>query len=564
MNRFNLNLKQNINSLLPILKWGKSYDKEWLKPDILAGITLGAFTIPEAIAYASLVGLPPETGLYAAMMGLGAYLFFGTSRQLSMGPTSDVAILVGATLGGLVLASFTEYAALAAITAILTGIFALAARILRMGFLVKLISKPVLKGFLAGVGFYIAVSQLPKLFGIHGASGGFFERIWFIFANFNQFNLPSFLIGIGGIIFLLIVRKKFHKVPGALILIIASIILMSVTNLADLGVTVLGQISTQLPTFGVPNITTDISTVVPLAFACFLITYVEGVGLARMFSVKHKYSIDTDQELVALGASNIAAGLSQGFPIGASMSRSLENDESNAKTPLAGAFSAAIIAIVILFLTGLLFNLPQPILASIVLVAIIGLVDYSGLFRTYKLSKREFAIAMSTFGSVLVFGILEGILIGVILSFIDLIERIYNPKIAVLGRISNSNKFGDIKRHPENKQIPGILVVRVDGYQIFASAENIKESIIKLIKSQKTPVKLLILDFKSSPIIDVTGAEMLEELCEEMIDEKITVKLAHVTGQVRDFLRVTGLEKYFGTLEADKHIHDVIDLDKIK
>jgi sulfate permease, SulP family len=375
MKTLHFNLKQNINSLLPILKWGKNYDKEWLKPDILAGITLGAFTIPEAIAYASLVGLPPETGLYAAMMGLGAYLFFGTSRQLSLGPTSDVAILVGATLGGLALASFTEYAALAAITAILTGIFALTARILRMGFLVKLISKPVLKGFLAGVGFYIAVSQLPKLFGIHGASGGFFERIWFIIVNFNQFNLPSFLIGIGGIIFLMIVRKKFHKVPGALILIIASIILMSVTNLADLGVTVLGQISTQLPTFGVPDITTDISTVVPLAFACFLITYVEGVGLARMFSVKHKYPIDTDQELVALGASNIAAGMSQGFPIGASMSRSLENDESDAKTPLAGVFSASIIAIVILFLTGLLFNLPQPILASIVLVAIIGLVD---------------------------------------------------------------------------------------------------------------------------------------------------------------------------------------------
>jgi high affinity sulfate transporter 1 len=564
MNRFNLNLKQNITSLLPILKWGKSYDKEWLKPDILAGITLGAFTIPEAIAYASLVGLPPETGLYAAMMGLGAYLFFGTSRQLSMGPTSDVAILVGATLGGLALASFTEYAALAAITAILTGIFALAARIFRMGFLVKLISKPVLKGFLAGVGFYIAVSQLPKLFGIHGASGGFFERIWFIIANFDQFNLPSFLIGMGGIIFLLIVRKKFHKVPGALILIIASIILMSVTNLADLGVTVLGQISTQLPTFGVPDVATDVSTVVPLAFACFLITYVEGMGLARMFSVKHKYPIDPDQELVALGASNIAAGMSQGFPIGASMSRSLENDESGAKTPLSGGFSAFIIALVILFLSGLLFNLPQTILASIVLVAVIGLVDYSDLIKTYRLSKREFAIAMTTFGSVLVFGILEGILIGVILSFIDLIERIYNPQIAILGRITNSNKFGDIKRHPENKQIPGILVVRVDGYQIFASAENIKESIISLTKTQKTPVKLLILDFKSSPIIDVTGAEMLKELCEEIIAEKTTVKLAHVTGQVRDFLRSTGLEKYFGTLEADTHIHDIInDFDKI-
>lgn len=555
----NLNLKQNISSLLPILNWGKNYNREWLRPDILAGITLGAFTIPEAIAYASLVGLPPETGLYAAMMGLGAYLFFGTSRQLSMGPTSDVAILVGATLGGLALASFTEYAALAAITAILTGIFALIARVLRMGFLVKLISKPVLKGFLIGVGLYIAVSQLPKLFGLHGASGGFFDRIWFIITNIPHFNLPSFVIGMTGIIFLVIIRKKFHKLPGALILIIASIILMSVTNLADYGVTVLGQISTQLPTFGIPNVATDISTVIPLSFACFLITYVEGMSLARMFSKRHKYSIDPDQELVALGASNIAAGVSQGFPIGASMSRSLENDESNAKTPLAGAFSAVIIGIVILFLTGLLFNLPQPILASIVLVAIIGLFDISGLKRIYHLSKREFTIAIITLGSVLIFGILQGIIIGVILSFIDLLERIYNPKIAILGQISNSNKFGDIERHSENKQIPGILVIRVDGYQIFASAEKIKESIIKLIKNQKPPVKLLILDFKSSPIIDVTGAELLEELFEEMSDEGITVKLAHVSGQARDFMRYAGLEEHFGTLQADTHIHDIID-----
>ncbi|MCE5214647.1 MAG: SulP family inorganic anion transporter [Methanobacterium sp.] len=555
----NFNLKQNITSLLPIIRWGRSYDRNWLRPDIIAGITLGAFTIPEAVAYASLVGLPPEMGLYAAMIGLGVYLFFGTSRQLSMGPTADVSILVGATLGGLALASFTEYAALAAITAILTGIFALFSRILRMGFLVKLISKPVLKGFLIGVGFYIAVSQLPKLFGIHGASGGFFERIWFIIINFAHFNLPSFIIGVSGILFLLIVREKFKKVPGALILIIASIILMSVTNLASLGVSVLGKMSSQLPTFGVPNLATDISTVIPLAFACFLITYIEGMSLAKMFSKKHEYSIDSNQELVALGASNIAAGLGQGFPIGASMSRSLENDEINAKTPLSGAFSAVTIAIVILFLSGLLFNLPQTILASIVLVAIIGLFDISGLIRIYHLSKREFAIALITLFSVLVFGILQGIIIGVILSFIDLIERIYNPKIAILGQISNSNKFGDIERHPENKQLPGILVIRVDGCQIFASAEKIKESIIKVVRSQKNPVKLLILDFKSSPIIDVTGAEQLEELCEEMDDKGINVKLAHVSGQSRDFMRSAGLEKYFGILKADTHIHDIID-----
>jgi sulfate permease, SulP family len=555
----NLNLKETISSILPIAEWGKNYDREWLRPDLLAGITLGAFTIPEAIAYASLVGLPPETGLYAAMMGLVAYLFFGTSRQLSMGPTSDVAMLVGATLGGLALASFTEYAALAAITAILTGIIALIARILKMGFLVKLISKPVLKGFLVGVGLYIAVSQLPKLFGLHGASGGFIDRIWFIIANIPHLNLPSLVIGITGILFLLLIRKKFQKLPGALILIITSIILMSVTNLTDYGVTVIGQISAQLPTFGVPNVVTDISTVIPLAFACFLITYVEGMSLARIFSKKHKYPIDSDQELVALGASNIAAGVSQGFPIGASMSRSLENDESNAKTPLAGGFSALIIAVVILFLTGLLFNLPQTILASIVLVAVIGLFDIAGLKRIYFLSKREFIIAIITLGSVLVFGILQGIIIGIILSFIDLLERIYNPKIAVLGQISNSNKFGDIERHPENKQIPGILVIRVDGYHIFASAEKIKESIIKLIHTQKTPVKLLILDFKSSPIIDVTGAELLGELYEEMSDEGISVKLAHVSGQVRDFMRSDALEDYFGTLEADTHIHDIID-----
>lgn len=556
-----LDIKRNISNLLPILKWGRSYNKEWLKPDLLAGITLGAFTIPEAIAYASLVGLPPETGLYAAMIGLAVYMLFGTSRQLSMGPTADISILVGSTLGGLVLASYSEYVALAAITAVLTGVFALIARMLRMGFLVKLISKPVLKGFLIGVGLYIAVSQLPKLFGMHGASGGFFERIWFIITHLVQFNLPSFLIGLGGIIFLLVVRQRFRKVPGALILIIASIIIMSFTNLSDLGVTVLGQISAQLPSFGMPDISTDIATVVPLAFACFLITYVEGMGLATMFSRKHKYPADPDQELVALGASNIAAGLGQGFTVGASMSRSLENDESNAKTPLSGAVSALIILIVILYFSSLLFNLPQPILASIVLVAIVGLFDYSGVYKIYRLSKREFAITITTMISVLVFGILEGILIGVLLSFIDLVERIYNPRIVVLGRIKGTNKFGDIERHPENETIPGVLVVRIDGYHIFVSAENIKDSIMKLIQKQETAVKLLILDFKSSPIIDVTGSELLRDLNAELKDKGIQMKLAHVSGQVRDFLRNDGLNDDFGTLKPDMHIHEYLKED---
>lgn len=553
-----LDIKRNISNLLPILKWGRSYNREWLKPDLLAGITLGAFTIPEAIAYASLVGLPPETGLYAAMIGLAVYMLFGTSRQLSMGPTADISILVGSTLSGLVLASYSEYVALAAITAVLTGVFALIARMLRMGFLVKLISKPVLKGFLIGVGLYIAVSQLPKLFGIHGASGGFFERIWFIITHLVQFNLPSFLIGLGGIIFLLVVRQRFRKVPGALILIIASIIVMSFTNISDLGVTVLGQISAQLPSFGIPDISTDIATVVPLAFACFLITYVEGMGLATMFSRKHKYPADPDQELVALGASNIAAGLGQGFTVGASMSRSLENDESNAKTPLSGAVSALIILIVILYFSSLLFNLPQPILASIVLVAIIGLFDYSGVYKIYRLSKREFAITITTMISVLIFGILEGILIGVLLSFIDLVERIYNPKIVILGRIKGTDKFGDLERHPENELLPGVLIVRVDGYHIFVSAENIKDSILELINEQAVPVELLILDFKSSPIIDVTGAELLKELYVELKDEGVDIKLAHVSGQVRDFLRASGLEEILGTLKADTHIHDYL------
>lgn len=559
-----LDIKRNISNLLPILKWGRSYNREWLKPDLLAGITLGAFTIPEAIAYASLVGLPPETGLYAAMIGLAVYMLFGTSRQLSMGPTADISILVGSTLGGLVLASYSEYVALAAITAVLTGVFALIARMLRMGFLVKLISKPVLKGFLIGVGLYIAVSQLPKLFGIHGASGGFFERIWFIITHLVQFNLPSFLIGLGGIIFLLVVRQRFRKVPGALILIIASIVIMSFTNLSDLGVTVLGQISAQLPAFGIPDISTDIATVVPLAFACFLITYVEGMGLATMFSRKHKYPADPDQELVALGASNIAAGLGQGFTVGASMSRSLENDESNAKTPLSGAVSALIILIVILYFSSLLFNLPQPILASIVLVAIIGLFDYSGVYKIYRLSKREFAITITTMISVLIFGILEGILIGVLLSFIDLVERIYNPKIVILGRIKGTDKFGDLERHPENELLPGVLIVRVDGYHIFVSAENIKDSILELINEQAVPVELLILDFKSSPIIDVTGAELLKELYVELKDEGVDIKLAHVSGQVRDFLRSSGLEEVLGTLKADTHIHDYLKEYKIE
>ena len=554
------NFKDRIASVLPVIQWLPKYKRKLLRFDIIAGLTLAAFAIPDAMAFASLAGLPPEFGLYATIVALLAYFLFGTSRQTSVGPSSSEAILVATVIGVIAVGDPARYISLAALAALMVGVIAIIAWVLRLGFLVNLISGPVLKGFMVGMGIVIIVNQLPKLLGITGAPTDFLAKIFFMLQHLGDANLYVVAIGIGGIILVLALERKFPKVPSTLIIIILAIFLMSVTNLVERGVHIVGEIPQGLPSFVIPECTAqDVSTLLPLALALFILFYMDLSILGRTYGRKHRYHVDTDQELLAIGASSISTGLFQGFPIGGSFSKSAVNDRSGARTQLAGAVAALAAAIVLMFFTGFFYNLPHTILAALIIVAVINMVDFKGLFRIGQISKRELSIAVATLGGVLVFGILSGVIIGVLLTFIDLLYRITRPHTAVLGRIPGTEIYGDFERRPEKEDIPGVLIIRVDAPLVFGNTEMIKEIITDLITEQKEPVHLVVLDLGASPIIDVTAADMIGELYSDLREQEIELKLAEASGQVRDVLRKAGIEAMIGKLGRSTTIHAVIE-----
>ena len=430
------------------------------------------------------------------------------------------------------------------LVAVMVGILALLSWALRFGFMVKFISKTVLTGFLAGIALFIASGQLPKLLGMPGSSGTFFERMYYLLMNIDQINSATFAVGIGGIIFLFLATKKFPKLPHALFLVLGSTALISFTNLASLGVKIVGFIPQGLPSVLVPDPTLiDFNILITLAATVFLVSYIEGYLFASQYAAKNRYKIDKNQELLALGVSNVAVGFFQGLPIGGALSRTAVNNESGAKTPLAGGISGLVLLLILVFFTGIFYNLPETILAAIVLFFIKGLVDIPHFRRIYKFNKIEFTIAIITLLSVLFLGALEGIVIGVILSVLELLKNMYNPHIAILGRIPGTIQYLDIQRRPEAEVAPHTLIVRIDGAQIFLNTESVKDTIIDLVDGNYKDTKLFVLDFEATSFIDYSGIEMLEELSDELKRRGIKIKAANVYEPLRESIKKTRLEK---------------------
>lgn len=550
--------KERILGFFPIVSWLPAYSRDLLRYDVIAGITLAAFAIPELIAYAQLAGLPPQYGLYAGIMAPIAYLLFGTIRQLSIGPSSSEAILLASVLGTLVIADPSRYIALAALTALLVAVIAFSARVFRLGFMVNLISGTVLKGFLIGTGLVIIISQIPKVLGIPGTQGGFIEGVVAIAASLGDTNVYALAIGLGGIALLFLIEHRFPHLPGTLIVVILSIVLMSATSLADRGVHVLGAIPGGLPALQVPAFEPgDPAMLFPLAFALFLLAYVETMSIGRSRARQQDAPVDANQELIALGASSFAAGIGQGFPIAGSFSRTEMNVRNRAKTPLTGAFAAGIIALVAVYLTGLFANLPEAIIGALIIVAVFHMVDMAGIRRIAAISMPEAVIAVATLFGVLVFGILAGVFIGVILSLLEMLFRVTYPHTAILGRIGDTDRFGDTSRHPENQVIPGVLIFRIDAPLIFANATTIKERIMREVQADPA-IRLVILDMEASPIVDITAADMLGDLNDDLIIRGVALRIAEATGRVRDLIRKAGYEKSLGKIGQETKISTVL------
>lgn len=536
-------------TLLPPIRWLSHYRPAWLQHDAIAGVTLAAYAIPVSLAYATLAGLPPHYGIYCFFVGGLGYALFGTSRQLAVGPTSAIAMLVGATVSRMAEGDPARWASIAALTALVMAVIGVLAWLLRLSGLVNFISDTILIGFKAGAALTIALTQLPKLFGVPGGGDHFFERLWILIRQLHETNVVVLSLGVLAVTLLLLGDRIFPGRPVALFVVALTILIVSLFGLEQHGVAIVGALPAGLPDFAWPSLRPrDVDGVIPLAAACFLLAYVEGVSAARTLAERHGYKINARQELLALGAANLAAAFSQGFPVAGGLSQSAVNDKAGARTPLALVFASLTIGACLLLFTGLLHNLPNVVLAAIVLVAVRGLINLTALGHLWRVSRFEFSIAMVALAGVLLLGILKGVLLAVTVSLLLLLATAARPHVAFLGRIPGTNRFSDRERHPDNEVIPGVLIFRVEASLLYFNVDHVRDRVWAKI-SEADSLRLVVCDLSNSPHVDVAGAAMLAALHEELSGRVIQLRIVEARAKARDLLRADGLEEqvgYFG------------------
>jgi high affinity sulfate transporter 1 len=547
-------------SVFPPAQWLSTYRPQWLAHDAVAGVTLAAYGIPVSLAYASLAGLPPHYGIYCYLVGGLAYALFGSSRQLAIGPTSAISMLVGVTVAGMAQDDPVRWAGIAALTALVMAAMCFLAWLFRLSSLVNFISESILLGFKAGAALTIAMTQLPKLLGVKGGGEHFFERIAVLWGQLPETNMAVLAFGLVALTVLLLGEKFLPGRPIALFVVVASIVVLSVTSLGELGFKVVGALPQGLPDFQLPGLRIrDVDGVLPLAFACFLLAYVESVSAARTLAQAHRYEIDPRQELLGLGAANLAAGLFQAYPVAGGLSQSSVNDKAGAKTPLALVFASVTIGLCLMYLTGMLSNLPNVVLAAIVLGAVKGLINITELRHVWRISRFEFGVSMVAFAAVLLLGILQGVIVAVLVSLLLLIRRAARPHVAFLGRIPGTRVFSDIERNPDNEPIPGVLVFRVEASLLYFNAEHARDAVREKIRSAADPPKLVICDLSVSPVVDLAGARMLAALHEQLQVDGISLRLVAAHAAVRDMLRADGMEERVGYFGRRSSVAEVVD-----
>ena len=403
------------------------------------------------------------------------------------------------------------------------------------------------------------MTQLPKLFGVKGGGENFFERVGILFGQIGDTNVVVFGFGVT-LLLLLLGDRIFPGRPVALFLVALSIIAVTLFSLTQYGMTVVGELPRGLPDIGPPSLRLkDIDGVIPLAFACFLLAYIEGVSAARVIANKHQQAIDVRQELLGLGAANLAVAFAHGYPVAGGLSQSAVNDNAGAKTPLALVFASVTLALVLLFLTGLLRNLPNVLLAVIVLVAVKGLINIQALRHLWKVSRPEFYISMVALLSVLVLGILQGVMLAAVFSILMLLARASRPHVAFLGRIPGTDRFSDLERHPENEIIPGMLIFRVESSLFYFNEEYVLKSVLEKVGSEPNSIQSVVCDLSTSPRVDLAGARMLIALYDQLSRKNIALRLADARSAVRDILRAEKLEERVGPMDRQSSLHDVIE-----
>jgi high affinity sulfate transporter 1 len=559
MEKENDSIVKTLRAYVPIMQWLPQYQSSFIKWDLLAGITLASFVLPESMAYATLAGVPTYFGIYCCLFGGLFFALFTTSRHVAVGPTSSISLMIGSTVAVLSGGDLERWAAIAGLTAAVVAVFCFIAFVFKLSSLVNFISDSILLGFKAGAAFSIISTQLPKFFGVEGGGSHFFERMVILFKHLPETNWVVLGFGIVALLLLIAGDKFFPGKPVSLVVVIAAIIAVSVSNLASLGIHVAGEIPKGLPSPARPSLRfSDVDGVLELAFACFLMGYIETISAAKTFAIKNDYAINPQQELLSLGIANFVASFMSAYVVSGGLSQSIVNEKSGAKTPMSIIICSITLGIILLFLTGLLKNLPEVILAVIVLHAVAGLIKVKELKRIRQLSKLEFNVAMIAFLGVLMFGILKGVMVAVVMSLILLIRRAAQPHVAVLGRIGTTSHYSDVKRHADNILFRDILILRIESSILYFNAGYIMDKIIASMDDYGSDLRLLVIDLSAAPYVDVAGSKMLLQLSNLLQKKGIKLKFAETLASGRDLLRKQGMEEIVGHISRRVSINDAV------
>ncbi|HEX5917362.1 MAG TPA: SulP family inorganic anion transporter [Nocardioides sp.] len=529
------------------------YQRRWLRGDLVAGLTVWAVLVPESLAYATIAGVPPVVGLYAAVPSLVLYAALGSSRHLVVASMSATAALSASIVALYAEAGQDHYVALTTALAITTGVVALLAGVLRLGFVAAFVSEPVLKGFIVGLALTIIAGQLPKLFGVPKGGDDFFSQIAHLVAHLGDTQWRDLLVGVLSLVVVLGLRRWLPIVPGALVAVLLGVAAVSVLGLSDEGVAIVGEIEAGLPAVGLPDVgLQDYLTLLGASVGVMLIGFAEGLGAAKTYAAKAGYDIDANRELIGLGAANLGSGLASGMVVNGSLSKTAVNGGAGARSQVSGLLVAGLTVITLLFLTGLFENLPEATLAAVVIAAVIELVDLPALVRLYRVwsgrlggiygwaARADFLAALAALFGVLVFDTLPGLFIGIGVSIVLLVYRSSVARISTLVKLTREGLppvWVDSDRHPDLGAPPGVLVVRVESGLFFANADHVRDTVRRRVTGD---TRLVVLDAETSPTIDVTATEMLAQLAKDLRRDDIELRIAHGIGQTRDVLRRAG------------------------
>ena len=520
----------------------RHYQRSWLRGDVLAGVTVAAYLVPQVMAYADVAGLPPVSGLWATLGPLAVYAVLGSSRQLSIGPESTTALMTAVVLAPLASADPARYASLAAALAIVVGVICLAGRLARLGFLADLLSRPVLVGYMAGVAVSMIVSQLEKVTGIPVDGNGLVSEISSFARNLDDVHWPTVALSAGLLGLLYLLQWRFPRTPGPLVVVIVGAVLVSVFSLSDAGISVVGEVPAGLPVPAIPDVHwSDLAALLLPAVGIAIVGYTDNVLTGRAFGLRQGQRVDANAEFAALSAANIAAGLLQGFPVSSSGSRTALGEAMGSRSQLYSLITLACVVLTLLLAGPLLASFPSAALGALVIYAAVRLIEVAEIRRIGHFRRSELLLAVGTTVAVLLLGVLYGVLVAVALSIVDLVRRVARPHDGILGYVPGLAGMHDVDDYENARQIPGLVVYRYDAPLCFANAEDFGRRALAAVDESADPVEWFVLNAEANVEIDITAADALEQLRADLVARGVIVALARVKQDLRHDLDAAGL-----------------------